>query len=67
MPKHPIDEIVVFPRIILSRELLMSVAQVDRGASTVRQSVLETSAVGGLDWASVGGDVVGGDANSLFH
>ena len=54
MPKDPIDEVVVFLGIILSQKLLMGVAQVDVGASEVRQSVLEVRAVGGLDWASVG-------------
>ena len=54
MSKDLIQEIVVFLGIILSRQLLMSVAQVNRGASEVRQSKFELRAVGGLDWAFVG-------------
>ena len=59
MPKDPVDEVVIFLGVILSRQLLMGVAQVDMVASEVCQSMLELTAVGGLGWASVGGDVVG--------
>ena len=58
---------VVLLGIILSEQLLMSVAQVNMGASEVRQSMLELRAVGGLDWASVGEDVVGVEPNSLLR
>ena len=53
--------------IILSRQLLMGVAQVNKGTCEVWQSIFEVRAVGGLDWAPVWGDVVGVEAISSFH
>ena len=67
MPKDPIDEVVVFPGVILSGQLVMGVPQVNVGASEVRQSMSELRAVGGPDWASVGGDVIGVVPNTPLH
>ena len=37
MPENPIDEVIVFLGIILGRQLLMCVAQVNVGTCEVRQ------------------------------
>ena len=67
MLKEPNDEVVVFLGVIFSEQLLMGVAQVNMGASEVRQSMPELRAVSALDRPSVGGDVVGVEANFFLQ
>ena len=67
VPKDSIHEVVVLLCILLRRELLVGVAEVNVGASEVHQSMLQLRAVRGLDWASVGGDIVVIEANSLLQ